>query len=154
MVLCSRSVLVHLCFLRFYYCDIFFFFFLMIRRPPRSTRTDTLFPYTTLFRSLHARARADRKAVRPRALLHGAPPWHDTWGPWQCPVREPACPLVPHRPSCANRRSPSQRADSVGAASRTCTGRGPGTASHARERTSGPLQLARKRGVSGKGGAG
>src|SRR3546814_12342262 len=28
-----------------------FFFFLMIRRPPRSTRTDTRFPYTTLFRS-------------------------------------------------------------------------------------------------------
>src|SRR3546814_16298104 len=27
------------------------FFFLMIRRPPRSTRTDTLVPYTTLFRS-------------------------------------------------------------------------------------------------------
>src|SRR3546814_13665788 len=34
------------------YCVcFFFFFFLMIRRPPRSTRTDTLFPYTTLFRS-------------------------------------------------------------------------------------------------------
>src|SRR3546814_1218253 len=33
--------------------DVFLysFFFLMIRRPPRSTRTDTLFPYTTLFRS-------------------------------------------------------------------------------------------------------
>src|SRR3546814_6232838 len=30
---------------------MFCFFFLMIRRPPRSTRTDTLFPYTTLFRS-------------------------------------------------------------------------------------------------------
>src|SRR3546814_3162312 len=29
-------------------------FFLMIRRPPRSTRTDTLFPYTTLFRSASA----------------------------------------------------------------------------------------------------
>src|SRR3546814_19056364 len=29
----------------------YFFFFLMIRRPPRSTRTDTLCPYTTLFRS-------------------------------------------------------------------------------------------------------
>src|SRR3546814_8214085 len=28
-----------------------FVFFLMVRRPPRSTRTDTLFPYTTLFRS-------------------------------------------------------------------------------------------------------
>src|SRR3546814_14461861 len=39
----------------FYHMCIFllivFFFFLMIRRPPRSTRTDTLFPYTTLFRS-------------------------------------------------------------------------------------------------------
>src|SRR3546814_12959217 len=32
------------------------FFFLMIRRPPRSTRTDTLFPYTTLFRSSEAQA--------------------------------------------------------------------------------------------------
>src|SRR3546814_20290914 len=36
-------------------------FFLMIRRPPRSTRTDTLFPYTTLFRS-------------PRRLFHPAHP--------------------------------------------------------------------------------
>src|SRR3546814_924368 len=36
-------------------CVLFFcllFFFLMTRRPPRSTRTDTLFPYTTLFRSI------------------------------------------------------------------------------------------------------
>src|SRR3546814_13145081 len=33
-----------------YVCYVFFFF--MIRRPPMSTRTDTLFPYTTLFRSL------------------------------------------------------------------------------------------------------
>src|SRR3546814_20557833 len=32
-------------------CVVCLFFFLMIRRPPRSTRTDTLFPYTTLFRS-------------------------------------------------------------------------------------------------------
>src|SRR3546814_127220 len=32
--------------------DIIIFIFLMIRRPPRSTRTDSLFPYTTLFRSL------------------------------------------------------------------------------------------------------
>src|SRR3546814_2280860 len=35
------------------------FFFLMIRRPPRSTRTDTLFPYTTLFRSLQRRCMAE-----------------------------------------------------------------------------------------------
>src|SRR3546814_19764139 len=33
-------------------CFCVLFFFLMIRRPPRSTRTDTLFPYTTLFRSV------------------------------------------------------------------------------------------------------
>src|SRR3546814_11759681 len=36
-----------------------FVFFLMIRRPPRSTRTDTLFPDTTLFRSAADRARID-----------------------------------------------------------------------------------------------
>src|SRR3546814_11808430 len=40
----------------------FFFFFLMIRRPPRSTRTDTLFPYTTLFRA-HPRL-GQRAALR------------------------------------------------------------------------------------------
>src|SRR3546814_15689848 len=34
-----------------YTSSSYFFFVLMIRRPPRSTRTDTLFPYTTLFRS-------------------------------------------------------------------------------------------------------
>src|SRR3546814_125734 len=48
-----------------YYYDVLFFiffFFLMIRRPPRSTRTDTLFPYTTLFRSVG------------RARTGGAPP--------------------------------------------------------------------------------
>src|SRR3546814_20826276 len=38
-----------LCARRCFFC----FFFLMIRRPPRSTRTDTLFPYTTLFRSFY-----------------------------------------------------------------------------------------------------
>src|SRR3546814_7587804 len=37
-------------------------FFLMIRRPPRSTRTDTLFPYTTLFRSI-AQDRFDSRDV-------------------------------------------------------------------------------------------
>src|SRR3546814_7404242 len=35
------------------------FLFLMIRRPPRSTRTDTLFPYTTLFRSCDLAARVE-----------------------------------------------------------------------------------------------
>src|SRR3546814_18109591 len=35
-----------------YTCTYLIFFLLMIRRPPRSTLTDTLFPYTTLFRSV------------------------------------------------------------------------------------------------------
>src|SRR3546814_15634309 len=35
-------------------CIFLCFVFLMIRRPPRSTRTDTLFPYTTLFRSFES----------------------------------------------------------------------------------------------------
>src|SRR3546814_14007277 len=39
------------------------FFFLMIRRPPRSTRTDTLFPYTTLFRSACGAGSRDGAAV-------------------------------------------------------------------------------------------
>src|SRR3546814_8252446 len=37
-------------------------FFFMIRRPPRSTRTDTLFPYTTLFRSLTLHSPLPRRA--------------------------------------------------------------------------------------------
>src|SRR3546814_7434176 len=51
----------------------------MIRRPPRSTRTDTLFPYTTLFRSLAQRRRAGqgrgrgaRRTGRRRPSRHGA----------------------------------------------------------------------------------
>src|SRR3546814_7196434 len=66
-----------------------FFFFLMIRRPPRSTRTDTLFPYTARFRSLPARigrpaallargaahvARAGRLPVRCPRIHDGRPP--------------------------------------------------------------------------------
>src|SRR3546814_15587753 len=39
------------------------FFVLMIRRPPRSTRTDTLFPYTTLFRSQVSTSRIGRWVI-------------------------------------------------------------------------------------------
>src|SRR3546814_13111937 len=42
----------------------------MIRRPPRSTRTDTLFPYTTLFRSRLA-ARIAASFPRCPAILYG-----------------------------------------------------------------------------------
>src|SRR3546814_14724157 len=53
------------------------FFFLMIRRPPRSTRTDTLFPYTTLFRSADADIVADTVEsrllqLRPDVVEHRA----------------------------------------------------------------------------------
>src|SRR3546814_3573059 len=60
------------------------FFFLMIRRLPRSTRTDTLFPYTTLFRSVVDRNLPDLN----RALAITGPAFYGqslagTHGPWQ-----------------------------------------------------------------------
>src|SRR3546814_16507092 len=48
-----------------------FFFFLMLRRPPRSTRTDTLFPYTTLFRSAGPFDRRQRHLRRDAATAPG-----------------------------------------------------------------------------------
>src|SRR3546814_14955060 len=48
----------------------FTFLFLMIRRPPRSTRIDTLFPYTTLFRSRGREEEPCRPHLHPRQ--HGA----------------------------------------------------------------------------------
>src|SRR3546814_2288057 len=60
VILCLCSIVVcysswfFIFLLHFFFISSFlfiFFFFLMIRLPPRSTRTDTLFPYTTLFRS-------------------------------------------------------------------------------------------------------
>src|SRR3546814_20716592 len=69
----------------------------MIRRPPRSTRTDTLFPYTTLFRSFNAGLSPDVITVlyydignghyyaydvpskRTRKLTEGLPPFWDTY---------------------------------------------------------------------------
>src|SRR3546814_11917861 len=49
------------------------FLFLMIRRPPRSTRTDTLFPYTTLFRSVDDAAQGITDIVRGCDLLDSTP---------------------------------------------------------------------------------
>src|SRR3546814_13407275 len=51
-------------------CEMTLLLFLMIRRPPRSTRTDTLLPYTTPFRSTHERPRHPRRAAR----RHAGPP--------------------------------------------------------------------------------
>src|SRR3546814_14549602 len=50
------------------------FFFLIIRRPPRSTRTDTLFPYTTLFRSEGDRHQHSSPRLRRSiGVRHGVP---------------------------------------------------------------------------------
>src|SRR3546814_10303685 len=58
------------------------FFFLKIRRPPSSTRTDTLFPYTTLFRSgrhptrrgrISTHRRRDQTQVGSYLMMHEAP---------------------------------------------------------------------------------
>src|SRR3546814_18786930 len=60
-------------------------FFLMIRRPPRSTRTDTLFPYTTLFRSqtwdsTGARLWDEGLPIRYIAPKEGALAWIEGFG--------------------------------------------------------------------------
>src|SRR3546814_11210761 len=51
----------------------------MLRRPPRSTRTDTLFPYTTLFRSLDTRVRgfADHRIAGGSGAIRCEARWHD-----------------------------------------------------------------------------
>src|SRR3546814_20854489 len=53
-----------------------FVFFLMIRRPPRSTRTYTLFPYTTLFRSEPSVNRAPRRKAVGQEPPRTARPQH------------------------------------------------------------------------------
>src|SRR3546814_14224303 len=75
------------------------FVFLMIRGPPRSTRTDTLFPYTTLFRSDRYRSRppARRRPSEP------APP--DAPKAWSCRTRPSAMPL--REPASASPENPA-----------------------------------------------
>src|SRR3546814_19185461 len=56
----------------------------MVRRPPRSTRTDTLFPYTTLFRSAHG-ADAQQRVVAPHAGSGGGRSRQHRFHPhWPC----------------------------------------------------------------------
>src|SRR3546814_18796477 len=59
------------------------FFFLMIRRPPRSTRTDTLFPYTTLFRSRRPSPRSPPPSTKPPSP------------PTPCPTPSPPSARIP-----------------------------------------------------------
>src|SRR3546814_1802835 len=65
----------------------------MIRRPPRSTRTDTLFPYTTLFRSLlHQRTSIRRGSVYTKRVnrCFTALPFRTCWPELPNCVRSPA----------------------------------------------------------------
>src|SRR3546814_5132409 len=55
------------------YYDLSVFFYLIVRLPPRSTRTDTLFPYTTLFRSPRRRSAGCRACRRSSAASAGIP---------------------------------------------------------------------------------
>src|SRR3546814_11063504 len=55
-------------------------FVLMLRRPPRSTRTDTLFPYTTLFRSLRIAGRRLASLVGVASRIR-CRPWARSCGP-------------------------------------------------------------------------
>src|SRR3546814_18611884 len=59
----------------------------MIRRPPRSTRTDTLFPYTTLFRSIRGRFATMESPIR----LHWLDPRnpHEPFPPAHLAMRDP-----------------------------------------------------------------
>src|SRR3546814_9924669 len=73
----------------------------MIRRPPRSTRTDTLFPYTTLFRS-------DRRNCRRGRGQEGHP---DTFFAWQRWRDQPRLLCRRHIALLSRRRHPRTRSD-------------------------------------------
>src|SRR3546814_8925459 len=76
----------------------------MIRRPPRSTRTDTLFPYTTLFRSYRRVPRPDRETyfpdspARARAVLPRTQPSRNRDGAARCSAARSPRPV---RRACA-----------------------------------------------------
>src|SRR3546814_15988713 len=92
------------------------FFFLMIRRPPRSTRTDTLFPYTTLFRSTLLRwllykcppCRSCLRKGHGRSELRGAAastrPWWPSTTPRPTPVFLEVCQMGKRAPIYLTRR--------------------------------------------------
>src|SRR3546814_2514254 len=79
----------------------------MIRRPPRSTRTDTLFPYTTLFRS---RRRADQCRLSRRPGRSRRPQGGRCRADRRWPRGErSACPEIPHLDAAAGRDGEARR---------------------------------------------
>src|SRR3546814_1424366 len=108
------------------------FFFLMIRRPPRSTRTDTLFPYTTLVRSLHIGAanclRSHSWPCNPRRLDQPAGDFLCGRAPWGCQSVQRPRTVRPCAQSCtpgsaAQRNRAEQRSLAIGYDNRTRAGR-------------------------------
>src|SRR3546814_16056575 len=79
----------------------------MIRRPPRSTRTDTLFPYTTLFRSVED---TERSASKGAAEFDAEASMH-----WRCARSRPASRRRVHSPRRAKRDSHHVESDRYGA---------------------------------------
>src|SRR3546814_7336235 len=89
-----------------------YLFFLMIRRPPRSTRTDTLFPYTTLFRSVpveaHSLALVTVALSKPRQAVGASPAPKQSavcYGAWPT-----GCRSAPHEASTKKGSSAMQSA--------------------------------------------
>src|SRR3546814_7531760 len=84
------------------------FLFLISRRPPRSTRTDTLFPYSTLFRSIVVEA-SGRRAEPPsgEAVVEGGVGAHAALYTWSLedPPERRALVIQPRRRATADRRS-------------------------------------------------
>src|SRR3546814_10368334 len=67
----------------------------MILRPPRSTRTDTLFPYTTLFRSRQTGEHAMSEAgTLSGAARSGSSAARQRWAPWNDPNEKPHVQIV------------------------------------------------------------
>src|SRR3546814_16551371 len=88
------------------------YFVVMIRRPPRTTRTDTLFPYTTLFRSILPPASTRKKrplsqqdGCHPHARLLpiSVPAWRH--GDQPCSVRADHSPALGRETSALDRKS-------------------------------------------------
>src|SRR3546814_1201781 len=115
----------------------------MIRRPPRSTRTDTLFPYTTLFRSQAWMSTGCLRGIAAR--------------PCECPVRcagpgEPRSGVLPSRGACPGRdaTAPEAHAQTACVPSALCRGVARGTADPALDQPVGdarPLALPALAGV-------
>src|SRR3546814_9041879 len=70
----------------------------MIRRPPRSTRTDTLFPYTTLFRSEHVNFFENKATDYSKASVTGS--WDDAFSMFEDAGVKPSEWQVLSKPGC------------------------------------------------------